>query len=133
MFQICNKLQPSILCLTETWLDSSTVNVKIPCGYIIIRYDRTEEFKQKYGKTNGGGIAVLYRKGMKVRKIVSSTPLEETLWLEIKGKPTFIVGVVYRAEYTNLLTETDNGTVLEEQLNSAYCKSNKVIVMGDFN
>ena len=131
---ICYKLQPAILCLTETWLDSSTgPQAYIPQGYAIIRQDRTEEFKQKYGKTNGGGVAILHKKELKVRKIINNANLEETLWVQVKSKPNFTLGVVYRAEYTDLLTDNGNGTIMEAQLREATSKTNKLIVVGDFN
>ena len=134
LHNICYKLQPSIVCLTETWLDPSTaLQAAIPNGYNILRHDRTEDFKQKYGKTDGGGVAVLFKKELKVRKIINSTHLEETLWIEVKAKTTFTLGIVYRAEYTELLTDKGNGTILEEQLNEVAIKKNRVIVIGDFN
>ena len=134
VYNICRKLQPSILCLTETWLDASSgPNAYIPEGYNIIRHDRSEEFKQKYGKTNGGGVAILYKKGLKIRKIISGTDLEETLWLEVQGKPNFTVGIIYRASYTDLLTEKENGTPLEAQINEATSRNNRTIILGDLN
>ena len=77
---ICRKLEPSIICLTETWLDESAgPEAYLPDGYSIIRRDRNDEFKQKYGKNNGGGVAVLYKKELKIRKLNKSTSAEETL------------------------------------------------------
>jgi hypothetical protein len=134
LYNICYNLQPSIICLTETWLDSSTgPRAFIPDGYNIIRYDRTEEFKQKYGKSNGGGVAVLFKKELKVKRIINSKQPDETLWLEVKAKRKFTLGIVYRADYTNLLTDEGNGTILEDQLNEAASTNNNVIVVGDFN
>ena len=124
---ICNLLNPSIICLTETWLDTSSKETAyIPEGYNIIRKDRSERFKQKYGKNNGGGIAVLYKKELKVRKLNISTDTEETLWIEVKSKPTFILGTVYRANYTDLLTDSVNGTILEDTRNFLEKSSSEV-------
>lgn len=134
IFNICYKLQPAILCITETWLDSSTgPHAYIPTGYNIIRLDRSEDFKQKYGKTNGGGVAVLYKKELNVRRITNNSKCEEILWLQVKAKPTFTLGVLYRAEYTDLLTDKENGTIMETQLRTATSKTNKVIMLGDYN
>ena len=131
---ICNTLKPSIMCLTETWLDSSSKQgAYTPDGYTMIREDRSEKYKQKYGKNNGGGIAVLHKEDLKIQILEINSATEETLWLQVKCKQNFILGVVYRASYTNLLTETTNGTILEEQLNQASIKNNKIIVLGDFN
>ena len=40
------------------------MEANIPNGYKIIRKDRTDEFKKKYGKNKdgkGGGVAVMYK------------------------------------------------------------------------
>ena len=51
---ICNTLKPTLVFLTETWMDSSVPkNFITPEGYNIIRKDRSENFKQRYGKANG--------------------------------------------------------------------------------
>ena len=134
IYNICKELQPSILCLTETWLDESTkIRNYIPEGYRVIRKDRDEKYKQKYGKRNGGGILVIYKEELKVSKIDIDIATEETLWVEVKAKTSFILGTVYRASYTNLLTEDDEGSELETQLNKITSKSKKVMIIGDLN
>lgn len=134
LWNICSKLKPEIICLTETWLDeSSSKTAHIPEGYKILRCDRTETFKQKYGKTNGGGTAILYREDIRVRKLKIDKDDQETQWIEVKAKPNFILGVVYRAHYTDLLNETEEEMPLETQLCEASLRTNKLIVTGDFN
>ena len=65
---ICRELNPSILCLTETWLDESTNQSSyVPDGYNIMRHDRSESFKQKYGKCDGGGIAIIYKEELRIQ------------------------------------------------------------------
>ena len=65
MLLIINELVPDIICLTETWMDDSvTKNAYIPEGYKIIRKDRSESYKQKYGRNKGGGIAILYKENI---------------------------------------------------------------------
>ena len=131
---ICYKLQPAILCLTETWLDaSSQPRAYVPEGYNIIRQDREDQFKQKYGKRDGGGIAVLYKDDLKVRQLNIKVDTEETLWVEVKSKPNLIIGTVYRSSYTDLLADTEKGTILETQVTEALYKNRNVIVIGDFN
>lgn len=131
---ICRKLNPSIICLTETWLDESVCpDAHVPDGYNIIRQDRSSEFMQKYGKNNGGGVAVLHKRELKIRKIKVNSSPEETLYIEVKAKPNFILGIVYRASYTDLLKENENGTLFEAQLNEVSSNTDKVIVLGDFN
>ena len=57
--EICLTLKPAVLFSTETWFDESCPKgTSVPTGYTIIRKDRSEEYKQLYGKTNGGGTAV---------------------------------------------------------------------------
>ena len=67
--------------------ESVPENSHIPTGYSVKRKDRNENFKQKYNKKNGGGIAVYYKKHMKVEiKSYMSDSMEEILWLHIKCK-----------------------------------------------
>ena len=57
---IIDVLSPDIICLTETWFDESIPNQAfVPDNYNIIRKDRNENFKQKYGRNKGGGVAIL--------------------------------------------------------------------------
>ena len=62
-------LDPDVICLTETWMDDSVPKTAyIPQGYKIIRKDRSENYKQKYGRNKGGGVAVLHKEHIKVEK-----------------------------------------------------------------
>ena len=51
----------------------------------------------------------------------------------MQGKPNFTVGIIYRASYTDLLTEKENGTPLEAQINEATSRNNRTIILGDLN
>ena len=134
LFRICLKLKPKIICLTETWLDNSTSQTAgIPDGYKLLRCDRSDAFKQKYGKTSGGGTAILYSDEIKVRKLNLNMEDQETQWVEVKANQIFTLGVVYRAEYTDLLAEKEDGIPLEKQLYEASIRSKRIIVTGDFN
>lgn len=134
IYNICQELDPAILCLTETWLDESTKQTSyVPDGYKIIRQDRSESFKQKFGKNNGGGIAIIHKEELKIQKLNFHDEMEETLWVEIKTNPSLILCTVYRASYTKLLTENENGSILEAQLNEAAAISNRIMAIGDFN
>ena len=134
LFRICLKLKPKIICLTETWLDDSTSHTAgIPDGYKLLRCDRSHVFKQKYGKTNGGGTAILYSDEIKVRKLNINTEDQETQWIEVKANQIFTLGLIYRAEYTDLLVEKEDGIPLEKQLCEASIRSKRIIVTGDFN
>ena len=134
VIEICEKLKPSILCLTETWLDQSHgPQAYVPNGYTIIRQDRSNAFKQKYKKVNGGGVAILIKQGIKFRKLKNATDPEESIWIEIKTKTSFILGVVYKANDSNLLQDNEKGTPLEIQLNEMTAINNNLVVMGDLN
>ena len=131
---ICMKLKPKIICLTETWLDDSTPQTaNIPDGYKILRCDRSDRYKQKYGKTNGGGTAVLYSEDIKIRKLNVDTEDQETQWIEVKANQIFILGIVYRAHYTDLLEEKEQEMPLEKQLYDVSLRTRWILVTGDFN
>ena len=59
---------PDILLISESKLDESVANsVCEPPGYRILRKDRSENFNKKYNMSGlGGGIAILYKKELKV-------------------------------------------------------------------
>ena len=133
IYKICQELKPDILCLTETWLDESVKQLQIPDGYSIMREDRSDKFKQKYRKADGGGVAIIYKEELKVKKLNILKETEETLWVEIKSSPSLVLGTVYRASYTDLLKEDENGSILETQLNEAADTTNNIIVIGDLN
>ena len=131
---ICNKLKPAIVCLTETWMDDTVPqNYIVPEGYLIIRKDRSENFKQRFGKANGGGVAILHRKEIKVKLKNIGDKTEETLWIEIGQKKRILLGAVYRASYTDLLTENENDNILNEMLETAHITTDNVLLVGDLN
>ena len=133
---IIKELDPDIVTLTETWFDESApMKTCVPDGYKIIRKDRNENFKQKYGVNRGGGVAVLYKENIKVEKNKYATdPVEEILWCHVRTKESFMLGVVYRSEYTDILGENDeNESKLEENIRKVSESSTKVIVTGDYN
>lgn len=132
---ILHKLDPDIVALTETWFDdSSPLQTCVPDGYKIIRKDRCENFKQKYGRNRGGGVAVLYKENIKVEKNkYLSDPVEEILWCHVKTKESFMLGIVYRADYTDIVQEQDDENKLEENIRKVTESTAKSIVTGDFN
>ena len=133
--EVCHTLNPALVLLSETWFDHSCPKgTSVPDGYNIIRKDRSERFKQTYGKSSGGGVAILARKGLNL-KIHSSlnTDDNEILWctFSIKGKQ-YLIGLIYRASYTNLLASNENGETELENLLQA-CADYDLILMGDTN
>ena len=135
LFYILKELNPDIVCLTETWLDQSTPqNSFIPNGYSMIRKDRTEAFKQRYGRNHGGGVAVIHKQHLKIElKSHLTNKTEEILWVEVKGKQNFLLSVVYRPDYCDILFDDENESILEESVRKATEITNRVIITGDFN
>ena len=132
---IIQTLKPNIVCLTETWFDGS-VSPKdfVPEGYNIIRHDRSEMFKTKYAKKNGGGVAIIYKDHIKIQKISLLTdPVEEILWIRVKTKYNFLLGVLYRPEYTDILKENGEESLLETNIRTATETARNIVLLGDFN
>ena len=124
-----------IICLTETWFDSSVPdNAFVPEGYRIIRKDRSNDFKQKYGKNKGGGIAVIYKENLKItRKDYLTDDIEEILWVQVHSKESFLLGTIYRPDYTDMMKEENGESKIEENVRKACEISNNFIITGDFN
>ena len=131
---ICSNVKPDVLLLTETWLDESNPkNAYVPRGYIIKRKDRTEEFKHKYGKKSGGGVAILHKEHISVTIVPSLTTEEdEILWIKLKEKQsTCLYACAYRTSYCDML----NGEIskLEKNIVKASSLSKNIVMFGDFN
>ena len=135
LWNIINLLCPDIVCLTETSLDSSTPVFNVPPGYKILRKDRSEEFQQKYRITNGGGVAIIYRSYLNIiPKSKLSEKDEEILWAHVQTKNSFLLGVVYKTNYSLLLEEDKNGeSIIEKNIRKATEISNRIVITGDFN
>ena len=133
--QLVYDTQPLMVVLTETWFDGShprgTLHIN---GYNSIRRDRNESFKQKYQKSGGGGIALIYRSDLKVTQITNETDLDmdEAAWFRFKIKSdNYILGILYRPEYVDILG--GNPGQLERGLSRAAQLSSRVLLAGDFN
>ena len=132
---LCYEIKPDILCITETWLNQSVpLNAMTPLGYKILRHDRSEKFEQIYGKTRGGGVAVLYKQELDIeRKELFKEDYEENLWIQVKAKNSFLLGIFYRADYTEILKDSEHESKLEKYIQKAYQTYKNVILIGDFN
>ena len=133
--QIIDEISPDIICLTETWFDDSVPSQAfVPENYSIIRKDREEAFKQMYGRNKGGGVAVLHKQHIKVEKKTYLTEkVEEILWVQVRTKQSFMLGTIYRAEYTDILKSEGHESILEENIRKAAEITDNIIVTGDFN
>ena len=132
---IIDELNPDIICLTETWFnDSIPAQAFVPDNYSIIRKDRSENFKQKYGRNRGGGVAVLHKKHIKVEnKTYLTDKVEEILWVQVKTKYSFMLGTIYRTEYTDILINDKDESTLEENIRKASEITSNIIITGDLN
>ena len=132
---IANKIKPAAIFITESWLDDSCPKgTAVPDNYTVIRHDRSLEFKQKYGKKNGGGVAVMVRKGVNIQMETSlTTPQNEILWCTLKTLSTkYLIGIIYRASYTTLLSADSEGNTDMEDLLQKTLHHN-LIIIGDLN
>ena len=120
-----------IICLTETWYDESVPEgFNVPEGYSIIRKDRSPEFLAKYNKKKGGGVAILHKSHLKIQtKNDLMEENEEDLWVHVKTENSFLLGAIYRPEYSKFLEED----VFEDKLQEITAKFKNTIIAGDFN
>ena len=94
-----NTPKPDIVCITETWLDSSVVNstLGIPDDYVVLRHDRP-------GSRRGGGVLIAALQGLNPILIdpdniigTNGNHRIELLWASISfGSDTWLVGALYR-------------------------------------
>ena len=133
LYTIIINSDADIICLTETWYDEShPLSMNVPEGYYIHRKDRSEDFNEKYKKSKGGGVAIMYKKHLKLVIKEKLTPkVEEILWVQVRAKTSFLLGVLYRPEYSDMLTNDKES--LEENILNAIAISKNTILTGDFN
>ena len=136
IFQYVEEHDPEILALSETWMDDSVLNriCELP-KYTIIRKDRSDKFKDKYGKKgSGGGVAILYKSYLKIEVIHPvEEEIEEILWVRVKGKKSFILGTIYITEYCDMLNDASGETILEKHLREINSNNCDITLIGDFN
>ena len=135
IFDLINLLNPDIICLSETWLDGSIPIQYVPKGYKILRKDRSEEFLQKYRKLKGGGIAIIYRSYINMIPKPKITPNdEEIFWVQVQTNNSFLLGVIYRPEYSLIMQKDETGeSILETNIQKATEISNRIVILGDLN
>ena len=122
--------------ITETKLDDSVSDtICEPPGFKIIRKDRSENFKSKYNMTGvGGGIAILHKKDLKVEIFAKNKEeTEEILWVYVKGKKSFLLGLVYNTSYCKLMWDKKGESIFEKHLKEASLMGCDTFVLGDFN
>ena len=132
---LIESLNPDIICLTETWYDKSVPKgFQIPPGYKIIRKDRTEEFQNLHKKKGGGGVAILYKSQLNITiKETLTDKIEDILWVDVKAKQSFLLGVIYRPHYSLMLDDTQEESTLEMNIRKASEITSNIVITGDFN
>ena len=126
--------KPDILILTETWLnDSNPKGTLCFKGYKHYRKDRSQIFKQKYKKNNGGGVAIVYKDNLKLKLCTNiNKDNDEILWASTRiNNKTYLIGATYRPDYSDLLE--GQTSPLENHLQCAFQQSSNIMMIGDFN
>lgn len=127
-------LDPTIIALTETWLDEDIedISVAIP-GYTIYRKDRP-------GKNTHGGVAMYVKDDLQGTPIVVTVldhlvQLEmEGMWLKIRiGEVSFIVASIYRPPHPATAASIPSDLVLFDVLRRTTQGNDALIILGDFN
>ena len=131
---IINNLDPDLIIFSETWLDDSTPDLNIFDGYNMIRKDRTDLFKEKHNKKYGGGVAILHKISIKIEKINQMCDdTEDILWTKIKDKNGFMLGALYRPDYSKMLQQVNVESTLEKNIRIVTENSKNSLILGDFN
>ena len=136
IFQYIEEHKPDMLLISESKLDESvTDSFCEPPGYRIIRKDRSENFKRKYNLTGlGGGIAILYKKDLNVEIFAKNKEnTEEIMWVYVKGKKSFLIGLVYNTNYCKLMCNKNGESIFEKHLKEVSLMGCNSFVLGDFN
>ena len=114
---IINELDPDIIVFSETWLDESTPEYKIIEGYQMLRKDRTEIFKYKYNKKYGGGVSILHKQSIRIEKSPEvSDDIEDILWARVRDRNGFLLGALYRPDYSDMLNDKETESKLEKNI-----------------
>lgn len=113
-----------MICLTETWLDSRTVDESIQIdNYRLYRKDRG---------SRGGGVAI-YIKNTFHSSLLTVTRSQhiEQLWINFKlYRLSLSLGVVYRPQSMSVVNFLDE---LEQSMISVTVLSKEIVCCGDFN
>ena len=119
---IAQQTNAAVLCVTETWIDSSVTDNEINIdGYSVLRCDRNR---------SGGGACMYIRTDLAFnRRNDLNADDNEAVWCDLllpKSKP-ILLGVIYRSQiYTDVMTRMDNIlNIIPPEL--------ETYILGDFN
>jgi len=127
---LCHELKPSIVVVTETWLDETVKDgadcISIPGYSLCCRRDRPKGKK-------GGGIAAYCLEGVAVFHDKALDPCDyEVMWLSVSLKSqTVLIAAVYRPPSANCDVISYLSTTTLSKLTDLNAQS--IILIGDFN
>ena len=82
----------------------------------------------------GGGIAILYKKELKVELFgKNKEDTEEIMWVYVKGKKSFLIGLVYNTKYCKLMCDKNGESIFEKHIKEVSLMGCNSFVLGDFN
>lgn len=120
-----SRLDPDIICITETWASSEITNAELSItGYEIKRNDREHR--------RGGGCLVYVKPNLNVvvEEGMTYTEGTETLWIKINAaRELILLGVCYRSPTTAAI----NNDKLHALITKACTQYDSVVIVGDFN
>jgi exonuclease III len=115
-----------ILCLQETWLPKSSVKLDIP-GYLV--------YEERRAKDRRGGIAIIIRKGIKIKKY-EGNEYAQGVGIQGAGGELLWVGNTYLPPVNNLQTrgktEEDARHAIEDII-GAIPPHHRSVMCGDWN
>ena len=82
----------------------------------------------------GGGIAILHKKELSIEIFKKNQEeTEEILWVYVKGKKSFLLGLVYNTNYCKLMCDKNGESIFEKHVKEASLMGCSTFVLGDFN
>lgn len=123
---------PDVICLTETWLDSSVTDTELFCDrFSVFRTDRNFDLIRL---TRGGGVLIAINNNLRVfpLDIRSSVPNVDVVGIRVaQDKVSLYVIVLY---IPPALTHSDYESIFEDLLKvDSITENDELIVLGDFN
>lgn len=127
-----NNSPPTIIALSETWLNTSIpdsiVNID---NYILFRDDRLTH--------RGGGVCIYVNKSLindkfNITQLDFSAKPYDSLWIKFESEfLNFVIGCVYRPPINTILNNEDNDKNLLKTIQTMQDKFQNIFLLGDFN
>ena len=124
-FELENR-KPSVICITETWLNHEISNAIFPC------IDMYDIFHSDRRNGRGGGVLILVRKCLSGSLFLSSNDslFFEGVWVDLYcNKNRLRVGTIYRKP----VDDNSMPFSLINHIDSALRNSPPAVLVGDFN